>query len=551
MTVLIAMIFFSMASVNGTPDKQTSKENPELQVLCSPELEGLANQLVSDYLVENQDILIQVTATTDPDLYGTLGQGIIALMNKEDIKQQEVDNYFKLVLGRDAIVPIMNKNNPQKDLIGEQGISPEEFSRIYSGEGRMTWGEIFNTSDTRTIHALVPEGNAAQNYLADFLSSGKRSLNELALCETGLMIEQIANDPGAIGFCNLADLLELEKGEAGNNIELVPVDADGDNRIGAFEEIYASASGLSHAIYVGRFPAALYSKIYAVQSEQPAGAGEIAFLEWMLGSGQETLAKAGMLELGFGERTSRIEQLAGHEYAIADVPVEASPARIFLLVGGIIILLGFLAYAVARMSGRRRLTPAVDYPQGDDHSEFPAGFFFDRSHTWAFMEKNGQVRIGIDAFLQEVCGPVSRVATKQPGEHIRKGENFLTLIQNGKRLEIKSPVSGIVREQNDELLEDAGSLNHEPYSDGWVLMVEPQDWVPELKSFFMGQSYAEWLKKEGTRLKAFFTAVLKLETSAGPEPVLQDGGEIRAGILESFGPEIWEEFQVGFINKTK
>ena len=30
--------------------------------------------------------------------------------------------------------------------------------------------------------------------------------------------------------------------------------------------------------------------------------------------------------------------------------------------------------------------------------------------------------------------------------------------------------------------------------------------------------------------------------------VLQDGGEIRDGILEDFGPEIWEDFQAHFID---
>jgi hypothetical protein len=31
--------------------------------------------------------------------------------------------------------------------------------------------------------------------------------------------------------------------------------------------------------------------------------------------------------------------------------------------------------------------------------------------------------------------------------------------------------------------------------------------------------------------------------------VLQDGGEIKEGVLKNFGPEVWEEFQSSFINR--
>ena len=83
------------------------------------------------------------------------------------------------------------------------------------------------------------------------------------------------------------------------------------------------------------------------------------------------------------------------------------------------------------------------------------------------------------------------------------------------------------------------------------VMVEPVNWLTELKSCFRGQPYAEWLSTELTRLKEYFTSTLKIDKSDDFVPVLQDGGEINEGVLSWMGPEIWEEFQAGFINKTK
>ena len=43
----------------------------------------------------------------------------------------------------------------------------------------------------------------------------------------------------------------------------------------------------------------------------------------------------------------------------------------------------------------------------------------------------------------------------------------------------------------------------------------------------------------------------KYEETNGVQMVLQDGGELRTGILAEFGPEVWEEFQTNFIDVSK
>ncbi|MEA3477315.1 MAG: hypothetical protein U9R60_03985 [Bacteroidota bacterium] len=500
---------------------------------------------------ENGNIQFQLSPLSDEEIYGNLQGGTIALVNKECMTVLTGDQCFKMVVGRDAIVPVMNARHPQKDLILETGISPEVFTRIYTAGESISWGDVLGLSDQRLVHAYVPGVSSAMEYLSEFLQTQPENLSGLVITNPEEMLHKIGNDPSAIGFCSLSCLMNLEKKGMDADIALVPVDMDGDGRIGTFEEIYKSSSMLSHAIFVGRFPRALYSRIYVVTNEKPAGAGEMAFLEWLISGGQETLALAGVVELGYGERNSRMEELTGSDLAIVKVPAKASPARVYLLVAGFLLILGQLAYVIARFIVCRSQASTLIPAQGNGSSAIPGGLFFDRSHTWAFMEKSGRVRIGIDNFLQDVCGPVTRVQMKQPGEQIKRGESFLTLIQNGKRLEIKSPLAGVIKEQNEALKEEASLLNSDPYAEGWVLMVEPASWISELKSYFMGSLYSDWLKEEAVRLKVFFTSKLKLDETKEAALVMQDGGEISGGVLEAFGPEVWEEFQEGFINKAK
>ncbi len=180
----------------------------------------------------------------------------------------------------------------------------------------------------------------------------------------------------------------------------------------------------------------------------------------------------------------------------------------------------------------------------------PKGIYFDKTHTWAFMEKSGVVKIGVDDFLLHITGPLNRVSMKNPGEKIRKGEPALTIMQNGKQLTISSPISGTVKSRNIELIVDSSAINNSPFQDGWIYTVEPSNWVRELQFMIMADTYKEWLKKEFSRLKDFLATNRQIHNTALAPIVLQDGGELMDNTLEEFGPEVWEEFQTRFINNS-
>jgi len=181
----------------------------------------------------------------------------------------------------------------------------------------------------------------------------------------------------------------------------------------------------------------------------------------------------------------------------------------------------------------------------------PKGVLFDKTHTWAFMEKGGEVKIGIDDFLLHVTGPVNRVKMKQPGQEIRKGEPAITIIQNGKQLNINAPVSGTVLIKNDLLVGDSTLLNQSPVQDGWIYSIEPSNWERESQFLFVADKYKEWIKNEFARLKDFL-AYNRFTSKTEFMPVmLQDGGELNDNLLSDFGPDVWEEFQDKFINTSK
>jgi hypothetical protein len=140
---------------------------------------------------------------------------------------------------------------------------------------------------------------------------------------------------------------------------------------------------------------------------------------------------------------------------------------------------------------------------------------------------------------------------KKQGEKIKKGEQILSIIQNGKQLNLYSPVSGIIKEQNKSLDDDSSIINSSPYNNGWVYKIEPTNWLRENQLLFMAEKQTQYLKSEFSRLKDFLTLALNSDAEKYSQIVLQDGGELRDGILSNLGPEEWEDFQTKFIDPSR
>ena len=221
------------------------------------------------------------------------------------------------------------------------------------------------------------------------------------------------------------------------------------------------------------------------------------------------------MNLGQSERNAGLHLVTSSRQQ-AHAGIQATSGGKALLWAGFFVLLGICVLLVVFRLRKPRVEDIrviQDEPGffGQDSVVFPEGLFFDKSHTWTFMEKDGNVRVGIDDFLQHVTGSITRVVIIKPGGKVARGETLVTLVQNGKQLEIKSPVTGTVVKQNHALMEDASVLNSDPFSEGWVCIVKPANWITDLGTYLMGDKYMEWLKAEFSRLKEFpYSQIKKL-----------------------------------------
>lgn len=177
--------------------------------------------------------------------------------------------------------------------------------------------------------------------------------------------------------------------------------------------------------------------------------------------------------------------------------------------------------------------------------KIPGGIFFSRNHSWAYLESNGLARLGIDDFISRVAGNLSINVIRGAGTDIKKGELLAEAIHKGRKLKIVSPVSGRIKQINEQI--HAG-ISSDPYGKGWLCKVVPADWKKETGTYMLGAEAGNWIKNELERFRDMVASFVAANATGTPQPVLQDGGELRGYPLSEMPEEAWAVFEKTFLN---
>ena len=531
----------------------TSSKNELVTIQCSPDLYELASTWVAEYCRLNPGKLVRIE-TSGPNSAAPGTTENLGFISSKAQSAPMSDKVWRMVIGRDIIVPVMNASNPYWNEISRTGFSPEKLAGIFNNPEKQNWNMLAGETNNAAMHIYMVNDNDTKTAVARFLKLNQFPATGISFGTSQQVAEAVQKDPYAIAFCKLVSVTEPVTQKLLDNVRLLPIDKNGNGTLDYMEDIYASADVFMRGVWIGKYPKALYTNIYVVSALPPENESELAFLSWVLAGGQQYMKSKGFIELAENESQLQLEKINTPVLSVTPVS-DASQSGLILFILAVVIGLGLVIGVVVRSYRKQEYASPVfsDEPQSfsQDGVRLPKGLFFDKTHTWAFMEKDGNVTIGIDDFLQHVTGPITRVEMKNPGDKIKKGELLLSVIQSGKQLHVYSPVSGTIKKQNEVLKTDAGAMNLAPYAEGWVYQVEPSGWLKETQLMDMAGKYRLWIDNEFTRLKDFLASTLKPGSLEYSHAVMQDGGVLKEGVLAEFGPEVWDDFQTKFLDIYK
>ncbi|KPK37734.1 MAG: glycine cleavage system protein H [Gammaproteobacteria bacterium SG8_47] len=122
---------------------------------------------------------------------------------------------------------------------------------------------------------------------------------------------------------------------------------------------------------------------------------------------------------------------------------------------------------------------------------FPDDLFYDvEANVWVRPEDDHSITVGMTSYACALSGPLISYTPKKAGKSVKREKSCVT-VESGKWVgPVKAPVNGSVLEVNAVLFDTPGLINDDPYGEGWLIRLQPDDWQGELALLKTGAAAA-------------------------------------------------------------
>src|SRR5271165_1008920 len=165
--------------------------------------------------------------------------------------------------------------------------------------------------------------------------------------------------------------------------------------------------------------------------------------------------------------------------------------------------------------------------------QLPENRRYHLGHTWALQESPTLVRVGIDDFGARLAGKLDGLVLPKRGQWLRQGQKFATIIRDGQRTDLVSPIEGEVTNVNEALAANTSLANTDPYGEGWFVSVISPDLQISFRNLLNGSLARKWMADAASRLQ------VRMPALAGV--VAQDGGPAVHDLTRRCPMEKWGE----------
>ncbi|AKQ33235.1 glycine cleavage system protein GcvH [Candidatus Coxiella mudrowiae] len=108
-------------------------------------------------------------------------------------------------------------------------------------------------------------------------------------------------------------------------------------------------------------------------------------------------------------------------------------------------------------------------------AEFPAELRYSKSHEWVRKESDGTFTVGVTDHAQEQLGDLVFVELPDVDSQVDASDEVAVVESVKTAADVYSPLTGEVVEVNEALQTDPALVNRDPYGDGWLYRIRPDD----------------------------------------------------------------------------
>lgn len=119
---------------------------------------------------------------------------------------------------------------------------------------------------------------------------------------------------------------------------------------------------------------------------------------------------------------------------------------------------------------------------------------FTKTHEWVKI-KEGSAVVGITDYAQHQLGDIVFIELPPAGSKLDKASQLGTLESTKAAVEIYIPLSGEVKEVNNEVINNPQWINQDPFNKGWMVKIKIEK-PEEIEQLLDESAYKEFIEKE-------------------------------------------------------
>ena len=128
-------------------------------------------------------------------------------------------------------------------------------------------------------------------------------------------------------------------------------------------------------------------------------------------------------------------------------------------------------------------------------SNVPAELSYTSEHEWvSALTAEGTVRVGITDHAQDALGDVVYVDLPSVGDSVAAEESFGEIESTKSVSDLFAPISGEIVAVNEGLEDDPAQVNSDPYGEGWIVEISPEN-ADDLANLLTAEGYQAELDK--------------------------------------------------------
>lgn len=128
-------------------------------------------------------------------------------------------------------------------------------------------------------------------------------------------------------------------------------------------------------------------------------------------------------------------------------------------------------------------------------SNVPAELSYTSEHEWvSALTAEGTVRVGITDHAQDALGDVVYVDLPSVGDSVAAEDSFGEIESTKSVSDLFAPVAGEIVAVNEALEDDPALVNSDPYGEGWIIEIRPEN-ADDLANLLDAEAYKAELAK--------------------------------------------------------